>query len=240
MNVVILQSYRGDGVTGWLARCRSSVESWADQRGYTYRFIGDELFDWVPSWYMSKISGRLPIASDLGRLHWIASVLEDADAAVWMDIDTLVFAPSCFDVGEFDDALFGLEYWLQLSDAKPRVYRNVHNAFCGFTRGSATLPFLIQTVERLVERVDEEHIPPQFVGPKLLTGLHSIVQFPLNASAGAISPLLERLILEPADTLDWYLDQLSEPVCAANLCMSLDGDRSELIDRLITFKSGLK
>ncbi|MBT6559111.1 MAG: hypothetical protein HON25_11970 [Gammaproteobacteria bacterium] len=55
----------------WLDTCLVSVESWAAQANYSYRFIGDELFGQVPDWYMRKVAGRMPIASDLGRLLWI-------------------------------------------------------------------------------------------------------------------------------------------------------------------------
>ena len=45
----------------------SSVEQWALASGYDYRLLGDELFEAVPDWYMSKVRGRMPIAADLGR-----------------------------------------------------------------------------------------------------------------------------------------------------------------------------
>ena len=99
----------------WLDTCLVSVESWAAETGYAYRFIGDELFDEVPDWYMHKVAGRMPIASDLGRLLWIKNLLDqgEADTVVWLDADVLVFAPSLLRVEPVSSCLFGQELWIQ-------------------------------------------------------------------------------------------------------------------------------
>ncbi len=72
----------------------SGVEQWALAGGYDYRSLGDELFEAVPNWYMSKVGGRMPIAADLGRLRWAQRFLKGGyDWVIWMDADMLVFAP---------------------------------------------------------------------------------------------------------------------------------------------------
>ena len=80
----------------WLDTCLASVESWAAQANYSYRFIGDELFDQVPDWYMRKVAGRMPIASDLGRLLWIKNLLDqgEADTVVWLSMPCTKSSPS--------------------------------------------------------------------------------------------------------------------------------------------------
>ena len=189
----------------WLDTCLVSVESWAAQANYTYRFIGDELFDQVPEWYMHKVAGRMPIASDLGRLLWIKNLLDqgEADTVVWLDADVLVFAPSKLKVAPVSSCVFGQELWIQKNLAKshPRdgeklqrqngtwqVRKNVHNALAAFRKGCPVLPFLIEVIQRMMHRVDANFIAPQMMGPKLLSNLHNLADFELMPSVGALSP----------------------------------------------------
>ena len=104
----------------WLDTCLASVESWAAQANYSYRFIGDELFDQVPDWYMRKVAGRMPIASDLGRLLWIKNLLDqgEANTVVWLDADVLVFAPALLKVAPVSSCVFGQELWIQKNLSK--------------------------------------------------------------------------------------------------------------------------
>jgi hypothetical protein len=114
----------------WLDTCLVSVESWAAETGYAYRFIGDELFDEVPDWYMHKVAGRMPIASDLGRLLWIKNLLDqgEADTVVWLDADVLVFAPSLLRVEPVSSCLFGQELWIQKNLSKGSAKSSVRRA----------------------------------------------------------------------------------------------------------------
>ena len=210
----------------WLDTCLTSVESWAAQANYSYRFIGDELFDQVPDWYMRKVAGRMPIASDLGRLLWIKNLLDqgEADTVVWLDADVLVFAPSLLRVEPVSSCLFGQELWIQKnlskgsakSGEKPQrqkgkwqARKNVHNALAAFRKGCPVLPFLIEVIQRMMRRVDANFIAPQMMGPKLLTNLHNLADFELMPSVGALSP---EVILDLAGKLDGR-----EETVAANL-----------------------
>ncbi len=226
----------------------ASVRAWADLHGYAYQFVGDKLFDVVPDWYMAKVDKRLPVAADLARLIWMQNLLAagEADVVVWADADFLVFAPERLTVpAEGSSSFFGRELWLQRDDSgRVRAYRNVHNAYCGFRAGNPVLPFLIDTVERLVARVDTTHLAPQFVGPKLLTSLHNIVGFDVEERAGAISPLMmDALLNDDHDVMAAFKSRQQEPLAAANLCASLhveDGLRmTALLARLREFKNGL-
>ena len=239
----------------WLDTCLVSVESWAAQANYTYRFIGDELFDQVPEWYMHKVAGRMPIASDLGRLLWIKNLLDqgEADTVVWLDADVLVFAPSLLRVEPVSSCLFGQELWIQKnlskgsakSGEKPQrqkgkwqARKNVHNALAAFRKGCPVLPFLIEVIQRMMRRVDANFIAPQMMGPKLLTNLHNLADFELMPSVGALSP---EVILDLAGheestgknlqgarqgALQALLAKQTEPMLAANLCTSLLGELS--------------
>ena len=189
----------------WLDKCLASVESWATQAHYSYRFIGDELFDQVPDWYMRKVAGRMPIASDLGRLLWIKNLLEqgEADTVVWLDADVLVFAPALLKVAPVSSCVFGQEHWIQKKPPKSypkgsekpqrqtgtwQARRNVHNALAAFRKGCPVLPFLIEVIQRMMRRVDANFIAPQMMGPKLLSNLHNLADFELMPSVGALSP----------------------------------------------------
>ncbi len=231
--------------------CLDSVADWAERHGYQYLFIGDELFEPLPAWYRQKLAARLPVAADLARLLWLQQLLQRraADVVAWLDADVLVFAPSVWRVELVQDCVFGYERWLQKEDNKLgyRIHKNVHNAYCAFSRDSTTLPFLIDRIQWLVKEVDIERMPPQFVGPKLLTSLRNIVGLDVDEQAGAVSPMLASALLQPhSDLLAGYLSQLQTPMCAANLCASLVRDTQRgatmqlLVQRLLEFKNGLK
>ncbi len=237
LDVIVLQS-SGPVQPEWLRECLLSVRAWAGECGYAYDFVGDELFERVPNWYREKVHPATPIIADLARLLWVRSVLADTGhgIAVWIDADTFVIEPQELRVELQDTCQFGQERWLQLdAQGKPRVYRNVHNAWCAFRRGCPVLPFLIRTTQRLVKRIDARYIAPQFVGPKLLTGLHNIVDFEVNPACGAISPAHARALLDDDRGLLEYLERTAPgPLYAANLCASLNAESSKqaLVERL--------
>ena len=45
---IILQSHNFQVLRGWIGPCVDSVRRWTEQRGYDYRFLGDEIFDLLP------------------------------------------------------------------------------------------------------------------------------------------------------------------------------------------------
>ena len=243
-SICILQSYDEKRMTPWLEGCRCSVQAWANSQGYDYLFIENELFDEVPDWYMHKVADKLPVASDLGRLQWILKLHQQYEAVVWLDIDVLVFEPEHLSVDfQGRDCIFGQELWLQINDSHLKTYRNVHNAYMGFRQGSSTLPFLIDTVTRLVKDVDEAYIAPQFVGPKLLGSLHNTVGFALEGRVGALSDVwVEKYLSHDEASLEMYQQQLKVPMYAANLCLSLHaddgGEMETLVESLLTMGFG--
>ena len=83
-------------------------------------------------------------------------------------------------------------------------------------------------------------MPPQFIGPKLLTALHNIVASPVMEQAGMLSPLVMRdLLAGEGDALDLFLTRCEILPAAANLSSSLtreesfnDADMEKLIQLL--------
>jgi len=202
----------------------ASVREWAVLRGYDYRFVGDEIFDRVPDWYLAKIGDRKPIATDFARLVLCEEALDQGyDQVVWLDADVLVFDDG-LSLDVKGDCAFGQECWVQRgANGKWSVRHNLHNALSVFAAGGATLPFLRQTVSSIIQRADPQYIAPQMVGPKLLSALGSIAGFTGLPAVGALSPaVIDVLVgLEPEQALQRLKDAAKGRAYAMNLCSSL-------------------
>jgi hypothetical protein len=66
---------------------------------------------------------------------------------------------------------------------KLRAYVKVRNAFLMFRKGNHFLDFYTATAQRLL-RLNQGSMPPQFIGPKLLTALHNVAICPVMETAG--------------------------------------------------------
>lgn len=237
---LVVQSHRNPLPFGWLHACIGSVENWSRMNGYQYRFLGDEIFGLVAPDLLSKIGSQTVIATDLARLRALQQGLSDGfDRVVWCDADFLVFEPRDLTLPE-EDFAFGREVWVQRNDnGKLRAYSKLHNAFMMFNRGNACLDFYLDTAERLVSR-NQGGVPPQFVGPKLLTALHNIACFPVMETAGMLSPpVIRDLLAGGGQALDLFLQKSPLPPAGANLSSSLtvtegisDTEMQTLIRRL--------
>ena len=102
----------------WQNRCMQSVAEWAQNSGFAYQFMGDELFEMVPNAYRQKALAvspeRTPVVADLARLLWIKRLLDESSAerVLWLDADTLIFAPSALVFAPQSSCIFGEERWL--------------------------------------------------------------------------------------------------------------------------------
>ncbi len=207
----------------WVEHCLQSVEEWAEQQGFDYVFIGDELFDLLPQGYRRKVDGRGPILADLGRLLLMQDHLQkEGGQAIWLDADTLCVNP-LWSPPTGVHGFFGEECWVQQDErGKWRPFITPHNAFLGFSDSSPVLPFLTHITESIINRADEDHIAPQMVGPKLLKALHNLAQFYLIPAAGALSPaLMAELTSTPGEAVLTYKKVGREPLAMVNLCASL-------------------
>lgn len=221
-STLVIQSHRDPLPFNWLQPCLASVRRWARERGFDYRFLGDELFDVLDPELLHKTAGQTVIATDLARLAVIrAAINEGYDCVVWLDADFLVFDAAAFDLPD-DDYALGREVWVQSDDRGDlRCYVKVHNAALLFRRGNVFLDFYHATAERLL-RLNTGSMPPQFIGPKLLSALHNIAQCPVFDKAGMLSPLVMSDLLHHGGSALRLFRQKSDvlPV-AANLCSSL-------------------
>ena len=218
---LVIQSHRQPLPFAWLQPCLDSVQAWADRAGFEYRFMDDALFEFVDVDLRDKLHGQTVIASDLARLRWMQQLLEqECDCVIWCDSDFLVFEPGVFEVKPTDFAV-GREVWVQRDGERLRVYPKVHNAFLMFRRGNTSLDFYADTAARLLH-LNQGGIPSQFIGPKLLSALHNIAQFPVQETAGMFSPLVMQDLIEGGGAaLDRFRQASPESPAAANLSASL-------------------
>jgi hypothetical protein len=219
---LVIQSHTQPLPLAWLQRCLDSVESWAKLNTYDYRFLDDEIFTLIPEKLMEKLEHRKVIASDLARLYAIQKALQQGYKTVlWIDADFYIFNPEGFVLPESDFAV-GREVWVQQDEqGRLKTYKKVHNAFLMFRQKNALLEFYLQTASRLIQQNTGE-MPSQFIGPKLLTALHNICQFPVMENAGMLSPLvLKDILAGQGSALNMFIQQSPVPIAGANLCSSL-------------------
>ena len=238
---LVIQSHRDPLPYSWLRPCLESVKRWARANAYDYRFVGDELFDPIAPELLEKTASQRVIASDLARLKWMQASLADSyQCVVWCDADFLIFDAQRFILPGTDYAL-GREVWVQQDKGgKLRVYKKVHNAFLMFRRGNHFIDFYTDTAERLL-RLNRGRMPPQFIGPKLLTALHNIAICPVLENAAMLSPLVMRdLLVGKGDALALFGEKSAELPAGVNLSCSLseaegfsDSDMETLIAILL-------
>jgi hypothetical protein len=143
-----------------------------------------------------------------------------------MDADFLVFAPDQFALPHADDMAVGREIWVDHVDvgdrARLRVWRKVHNAFLMFEDiADGRHPFLDHyhySAQRLL-MANTGGMPDQFLGPKLLTALHNVVQLPVLDSAAMMSPCVGAdIVQQGGPALELWLRQSPQRPAAANIC----------------------
>lgn len=226
---IVLQSHRSPLPDIWLERCIASVQYWANYWGCEYKFINDELFDFVPEPILEKTLHQKVIATDLGRLKWLQYLLAKGfERVVWVDADFYIYAPAKFVMpalgSDIDKYYLGREVWVQPDAAKVnaiKAYVKVHNAFMIFDQGNSFLDFYTDTAERLLNK-NTGVMPPQFIGPKLLTALHNVIQCPVMETAGMLSPAVIKDILRGGGAaLDLFKSKSKAQAYGVNLCGSM-------------------
>ncbi len=237
MSTLIVQSQRAPLPYRFLERCLASVREWTENAGFDYQFLGDELFQFLAPQVLDKTRGRVLIATDIARLQWLQHLLAQGyERVVWLDADVLIFAPDALQLPEQSFAV-GRETWVQAGPKGPVLHRKVHNAFLQAAAGDSALPFYLQSAQHLV-LANTGGMPDQFVGPKLLTALHNVVQFPVCELVNMLPPsvALDRLG-KGGPYLTRYHQAYTQAPAALNLCSSAvaSGELSEAqMNRLVS------
>jgi len=240
-DTLVIESHQSPLPYPWLGPCLDSVRNWCGLNEYEYRFMGDALFDAVPDSLLEKTRHQKVIATDLARLILLQQALSNGyQTVIWLDADFLIFNPAGFTIPDAPFAL-GREVWVQHDKlGKLKAFKKVHNAFLMFRRGNHFLDFYADTAERLLSQ-NQGSMPPQFIGPKLLTALHNTAMLPVMETAGMLSPLVINAIVQGGGAaLDLFRQRSPQPIAGANLCISSreknavsDAEMEQLINRLI-------
>ena len=222
-NTIVIQSHRQPLPYQWITRCIESVKIWAEQNKFDYLLLGDELFDYISSDLIEKTKKQRVIATDLARLKVLQKYLDlGHETVVWCDADFLIFAPDRFILPNEPYAV-GREVWVQTDANSQKLIANikVHNAFMMYRKANVFLDFYTDTAERLLTSIDGS-MPPQFIGPKLLTAIHNVAQCPVLETAGMLSPMvIEDIANQRGSALELFLRKSQLSIAAANLCNSL-------------------
>jgi len=203
----------------------NSVQCWVADNNFDYQWLGDEIFESLAPELIEKTETQKVIASDLARLKAMQQALAKGyQRVIWCDADFLIFNPEQFILPDSSFAL-GREVWVQEDkNQKLRAYTKVHNAFMMYCRGNHFLDYYTASAEQLL-RANQGRMPPQFIGPKLLTALHNMVSCPVMETAGMLSPLVIRDILKgDGKALQLFKQKSSCFPAGANLCSSVTAE----------------
>lgn len=224
MKTLVLQSYKTSGVAGWLKTCHNTVKNWATSAGYEYRFLGDELFEYVPAWFKRKCAGQILPITDLARLQWMQRFLREGAARVlWVDYDVVILNRR-FRVPQDSSLLFTEERCVHRArDGRLVEIDAINNSVMMIARGSPVLEFLIGAIlarGRQMGRVTDGC----FAGTRLLTDLAGVFEPPLLRTVAFITPTV---LIDLARGSDYSLNMLAgsqrDSWSAANLNRSAGG-----------------
>lgn len=228
MKTVVFQSYRTSNVPPWISMCLRSVNEWSSSQGFDYQFIDDRLFDYVPSWYRSKVNNNMCLVTDLARLVLAEELLQQGyERTIWVDADVLIFEPNAFSIDITDGFAFCRELWLgQRQFMKWRLWRPtfvkaINNSISIFTKGTSFLPFYIEACKMMVR--SKEVLRPYDVSTDFLTTLYKYIKFPVLEDVGIFStPLLCAVAMGKNTTIRGYMRKHNTYLHAVNLCSSLE------------------
>ena len=222
---VVFQSYRTHDVPAWIQRCLVSVKQWAGSHGHDYRFLGDEFLELAPAWYRAKAGNRLCPITDLSRLLLARQLLAGGyDLAIWIDADMLVFRPDELILSLPQGFAFTREVWTGIDrSGHMATLLRVNNSIMLFARNNRHLDFFIDACLRIARA--SPMLGKLDVGTHFLTGLRTILPFPLVRGVATLGPMLLRHIARSESRyLEIYARAQGQPVVCANLCASMEGD----------------
>lgn len=224
-DTLVLQSYRTTAVPDWIGECLASVRGWAHGSGYSYRVLGDELFEPLPAQLtMLGPPPALP-ATDLARLLWCRRLLEEGwRRVIWLDADIFVIDPDAFRIGAEDEYRLCRELWTWSEDGLLHGRWAVSNCAMTFTHGQ---PFLARYIALCEEeaRAAAQPLHRLALGPTLLTRIDREAPLPQIRTVATLSPLLIEAIRRGADALlNAFLVEWQAPVHAVHLCRSLGAE----------------
>jgi hypothetical protein len=220
VKTLVFQSYRSSAAP-WIARCMDSVRAWSAARGTEYRFLGDEIFDRLPTWFRDAYRGRMLPLSDLARALAAREFLAEGwERVVWVDADVLVFMPQAFSVDTGHGYALCRELWCEKKWGEPVFDRRINNCISVYDAGNAFLPFYIEAMQS-VARARGTELTDWDIGTNFLSSLGRIMPLPLLGNVAMLSPsVVSALAAHDAGFLRRYSREVGEPCGATNLCAS--------------------
>lgn len=210
--IILLQSFRAFDIPTWVTLCQDSARKLAADRGWTYRWMGDELFDFAPAWAKAACGSDVWRLSDICRLEWICAELErGAEVVIWADIDMLFFEPRNIALDLSCDHGFSHEIF---ADANG-LQQGVNNALMFFRNGS---PMLRAYREACIARLASGDAQARTaLGPDLLRGLGVAPENVIHGCGILNVRMMNMMLTHPQQRLP---AMLPSPIGAANLCLN--------------------
>lgn len=203
----------------WVIWCQDSVKKFCLSKGFDYKFIGDELFDFAPEWARKKVlnnNNNLCTVADICRLEWMKQELANYEVVIWADIDILIINP---DNIELDLKLgYGFSYELYFEENKP-VQHGLNNAFMFFNRGSSMLNrYLEGTYEAItsMESVDRTALAGDLLRGWNIPESNIIHGLNILNFAAITNIYVDSQKLTP----EYIVSQAKGPIGGANLCLN--------------------
>ena len=167
--IALLQSFRKSDVPAWVSLCQSSVKEYANANNWSYMFLDDQFFNFAPQWARDKVSANnLCTISDVCRLEWIKSELNNFDIVLWVDIDVLILNFSKIRINFSED--YGFAYETYFEDG--RFFSGLNNSFMFFKKNSKLLDLYLELSYRSLQNTSStEVIERTIIGPSLLRSL---------------------------------------------------------------------
>jgi hypothetical protein len=220
LKTLVFQSYRAD-TPEWLARCMGSVREWCGLRNYEYRFIGDEIFEILPAWFLEAYRGRILPLTDLARALCARRFLDEGwERAIWVDADVLIFLPQRFEVSTEHGYALCMELWCEKKWGELVLDRRVNNCISVYDQGNAFLPFYIEAMQSLA-RAKGATLTDWDIGTNFLSTLGRIMPLALLGNVAMLSPtLVSALATHDAGLLRRYSREMRQACGATNLCGS--------------------
>lgn len=226
MKTIVYQSYYGDETPIWLQKCMQTAKDWAQLKGFDYQ-REDNLFDYVPDWYRDKAQGKISLIADLARLNMAKKFLAQGyEQSIWIDADVVIFAPDKLTFDTTENCLLCREFWLgtkkdnNSGEETLSCQEKVTNSILFFTKDNSFLDFYIYACQSIMKNQTDQfsHLA---VSTEFLSELYQVVELPLLYHMGLFSPLLmQGLVEEKAEIIQFYAKSLRSPIYAANLCFS--------------------
>jgi hypothetical protein len=216
---VVLQSFRAHDVPLWVIACQRSVKRYADENGWDYTLMGDEFFDFAPSWARETLRNHdRSTLSDICRLEWIAERLSLYDSVVWVDIDVLIFDRSCIVLDKSQS--FGFSYELYFDETGP--HDGINNAFMFFRRGSSMLSiYLEKSYETLRAKQLDGVLGRTAIGPQLLRSLNVADDNIIKGLTILNIQMMVDIVNDPERRIPAVVtDRLKGPIGGVNLCLN--------------------